>query len=218
MRTVQAPTRLETGVVRYVSVSARSGVRTQASRDLSASAAAAPLVELSSAHQVAKPVVVAPEDFKISSGQISEVNRTLSSNPVDVFRCSGCKESACQVRCPALLERCICIQAWNASATSTNSMKAGGSVATARCSRFNQASTPSCVMRIPLRALQFVQFNLKFFFQGFLTHCMAAEDLCRPCSLLPQPRQAPLATATFSVPASLYAGPYRLCTDVMAIR
>ena len=44
------------------------------------------------------PLVCAPEDLVLESGELSTIDRTSSScHPADVFRCTGCSEAACKV-------------------------------------------------------------------------------------------------------------------------
>ncbi len=47
------------------------------------------------------PLVCMPEDFVLALGEVSSVNRTAAETVDDVFRCPGCTQPACQVRCGA---------------------------------------------------------------------------------------------------------------------
>jgi threonine dehydratase len=42
------------------------------------------------------PSIVAPEDFTLPPGRLGPINRSASSSPLDIFRCPGCVDAACQ--------------------------------------------------------------------------------------------------------------------------
>jgi hypothetical protein len=42
--------------------------------------------------------VYMPDDLRLEPGEVSIVNRKASDSAEDIFRCTGCKDAACQVR------------------------------------------------------------------------------------------------------------------------